>query len=142
MKLPVTAIEEHAHACAKSTFDFHEETCCDSEESLVEITLNKQTCAYNNSKTLIEKLKSGINSNFVNEKKAFKLRIRRGYAFKDFCEKLDKKRQQEQLGQNIYVEFYGEVGIDQGGPTRKFFTGKLLIAIKIIIRNYFETYIS
>lgn len=35
----------------------------------------------------------------------------------------------------------GEVGIDQGGPTGRFFTGKLLIAINIIIRNYFRTYI-
>ena len=90
---------------------------------------------------MIEKLKSEINSNVVIEEKAFKLRIRRGYAFKDFCEKLDKKRYQEQLGQNIYVEFYGEVGVDEGGPKREFFTGKLLIAVNIIIRNYFEIYI-
>ena len=142
MKLPATVIEEHAGTCAKNTFlDFHEEICSDSDESLVEIAPNKQTYTYNNSKTLIEKLKSEINSDVVIEEKAFKLRIRRGYAFKDFCEKLDKKRYQEQLGQNIHVEFYGEVGVDQGGPKREFFTGKLLIAVNIIIRNYFEIYI-
>ena len=60
----------------KSTFlDFREEICSDSDESLVEIAPNKQTYAYNNSKTLIEKLKSEINSNIVTEEKSFKLRI-------------------------------------------------------------------
>ena len=99
MKLPVTFIEEHVDACAKSTFlDFHEELCSDSDESLVEIAPNKQIYTYNNSKTLIEKLKSEINSNVVIKEKTFKLRIRRGYAFKDFCKTLDKKRYQEQLG--------------------------------------------
>ena len=139
MKLPVTFIEEHVDACAKSTFlDFHEEMCSDSDESLVEIAPNKQIYTYNNSKTLIEKLKSEINSNVVIKEKTFKLRIRRGYAFKDFCKKLDKKRYQEQLGQNIYLEFYGEVGVAQGGPKREFFTGKLLIAMNIIIKNYLK----
>ena len=143
MKLPVTVIEEYADACGKSTFlGFHEEICSDSDESLVEIAPNKQTYVCNNSKTLIEKLKSEINSDVVIEEKTFKLRIRRGYAFKDFCEKLDKKRYQEQLGQKIYAEFYGEVGVDQDRAKRGFFTGKLLIAIKIIIRNYFKIYIS
>ena len=76
MKLPATVIEEHADACTKSTFlDFHEEICSDSDESLVEIAPNRKTYTYNNSKTLIEKLKSEINSNVVIEEKAFKLRI-------------------------------------------------------------------
>ena len=121
MKLPATVIEEHADACAKGTvLDFHEEKCSDSDKSLVKIAPNKQTYTYNNSKTLIEKLKSEINSNVVIEERAFKLCIRRGYAFKEFYEKLDKKRYQEQLGENIYVEFYGEEGVDQGGPKREF----------------------
>ena len=35
-----------------------------------------------------------------------------------------QKIYQGQIGQNIYVEFYGEVGVDQVGSKREFFTGK------------------
>ena len=42
---------------------------------------------------------------------------------------------QRQIGQNIYVEFYGEAVVDQGGPKREFFTGRYIIVEYFIISD-------
>ena len=38
----------------------------------------------------------------------------------------------EEIGQNLYVEFYGEAAVDQGHPKWEFFTGRC-IAVEYFI---------
>ena len=70
---------------------------------------------------------------------AFKLRVRQNHVFKDFFEKMESPQYQRQIGQNIYVKFYGEAAVDQGGPKREFLTGRyIIVEYFILVRAFIE----
>ena len=76
---------------------------------------------------LVVKIKDFVSSSCHIREGAFKLRVRRNHVFKDFCEKMESPRYQRQIGQNIYIEFYGEAAVGHCGPKREFFTGRYII---------------
>ena len=117
-RYPGNASENHARHCAESTFfvvdDMNDE---DADNDIPEIVFPKTKSNYIQ-ESLVAKIKDLVNSSCHIGENAFKLRVRRKHVFKDFCEKMESPRYQRQIGQNIYVEFYG---VDQGAPKREYF---------------------
>ena len=126
-RYPGNAIENHASHCAESIFfvvdDMNDE---DADNDIPEIVFPKTKSNYTQ-ESLVAKIKDLVSSSCHIGEGAFKLRVRQNHVFKDFCEKMESPRYQRQIGQNIYVEFYGEAVVDQGGPKREFFTGRYII---------------
>ena len=98
----------------------------DTNNDIPEIVFPKTKTNYTQ-ESLVEKIKDSVSSRCHVGEGAFKLRVRRNYVFKDFWDKMETQWHQRQIRQNIYVEFYGEAAVDQGGPKRKFFTGRYII---------------
>ena len=117
-------IETHADNCAKESFPVIIESDSDEsmpEEDLPVVSLEREVPGHN----IIETLKSLIDTCQIDKRSALKLRIRRNFVFQDFCEKMSLSWTQRRLGSIFYVQFHGETGIDKGGLSREFFSGKL-----------------
>ena len=138
-------LELHATQCADNKFIevYDIDDSSDDYEDLPEATLQpmidnsiKQECDID-TETFIQHIKCELEKCTV-EQKALKLKVRRGSAFTDFCERLDKKWIAKNIGWQLSIEFYGEIGIDQGGPKRDFFSGrkvKCVICFKLLYEN-------
>lgn len=78
----------------------------------------------------VEQIKELISSKLcpnIDKGHTNKVNIRRMYAFEDYVEKRKKPKQSRPFMENaiLKVAFYGEPAVDDGGPRREFFTGKL-----------------
>lgn len=140
-------LELHATQCADDKYVeiYSIADSSDDEQDLPEVKLaptsaqeQMQECV--DSKALIKSIKCEIEKCCV-DPKALRLKIRRGSAFTDFCERLDKKWIAKNIGFQLSIEFYGEIGVDQGGPKRDFFSGKK-IKIQWLPYTLFAQFIS
>ena len=125
-RCPGHAIENHANHCAESTFfeldDMNDEG---TDNDVPEIIFPKTKSIYTK-ESLAANIKNLVSSSWHTAEGAFK--FWRNHVFKRFCEKMESPRYQRQFWQNIYIKFYSEVAVDQGGPKQEFFTGKYIIA--------------
>ena len=58
---------------------------------------------------LTQKLKIAVQECIIGDIR-LKMKIRRGSCFRDFSERLEKKWISDSLGNDFFIEFYGEVG--------------------------------
>ena len=121
--VPAMEIEEHASACADSAFPNVIRYDSDDDMALAELPSYKSQKENSDFSNIRETLKTLLQLCKVDTENAIKLKIRRHYAFMDFCSRVSKPWVQSKLGSTFLVSFYGEAGIDQGGLSREFFSG-------------------
>ena len=124
LKQPVDEIESHASECAEQKYtQIIDEDDSDGEEippkhlDLIQHEENIET-----HDDLIERIQNALKPvNFG--KTSLKIRVRRNHCFMDFVQKFKNAWIRDRIGENLFIEYIGEVGVDEGGPKREFFSG-------------------
>ena len=128
LPIPAVDIESHSTACAQAKYPEIIETDSGSdseEERNLQPMLVVNTSHFDTMK-IVETLKKCLASCETDDDNAMRMKIRRGQFFEDFCQKVKNPWVQEKMGMKLAVHYYGETGIDQGGLSREFYSGKLI----------------
>ena len=128
-KDPLT-IEEHAMNCA--TEKYPEFIICDNESSDEDlspisdlITESKDLLPLINAdiNKIKDKLKQSLEKCEVRTDKVLQVKVRRQHTFNDFLKRFKSQWVRECIGSKLFIVYYGESGVDQGGLSREFFSG-------------------
>lgn len=129
-------IEQHSSDCADSKFL----NIIDSDSSLEEYMNRRETEDHDEPKENVTLSLSDVLS-INNQNEAIKLRVRRGRCFADFVQKFKLSWVKKRGDCFISVHFIGEQGVDQGGLSREFFTGKFIFSFNVVnIKSEFKNF--
>ena len=126
-RYPGNAIENHESHWAESNFFVVDDMNDEDTNNDISVIIFPKTKSNYIQESLVAEIKDLVSSSCHIGESAFQLRVWWNHVFKDFCEKMKIPWYKRQIGQNIYVEFYGEAAMDHGLPKREFFTGRYII---------------
>ena len=119
---PSTEILRHASLCADNKYQSElkepdsDQSINDNNDLIAENDINEFTVA--EFETIYYEFP------FKLDPVPFKLRVKRGFEFKNFVSKFSENWAKLKIGHILKIDYCGESGIDEGGLMREFFCGK------------------
>ena len=127
-KFPIDEIDNHANGCLDQRSNILHYDRSSSEEELQQvISQESEDFSMKSRKDILLTIESVIKSSCVIDESAdpLKLNIRKNFGFEDFFHFFNKKWNCSKKNKLYEISFIGESGVDTGGLSREFYSGRL-----------------